>query len=95
MIAYLSGPIENAENDGVGWRRMMTEWLSFNLNPQFSYTRFGNISSLSSSLNWKLNPKFEIIPEANINLHNAENNFSLTGRTYLSKNIIMKLMKWQ
>ena len=65
------------------------DWLSFNLNPQFSYTRFGNISSLSSSLNWKLNPKFEIIPEANINLHNAENNFSLTGRTYLSKNIIM------
>ncbi len=65
------------------------DWLSFNLNPQFSYTRFGNISSLSSSLNWKLNPKFEIIPEANINLHNAENNFSLTGRTYLSKNIII------
>jgi len=32
MIAYLSGPIENAENDGVDWRNMMTEWLSSNLN---------------------------------------------------------------
>ena len=32
MIAYLSGPIENAENDGAGWRYMMTEWLSSNLN---------------------------------------------------------------
>ena len=32
MIAYLSGPIENAENDGAGWRNMMTEWLSSNLN---------------------------------------------------------------
>mgnify|MGYP001391723312 FL=1 len=32
MIAYLSGPIENAENDGIDWRNMMTEWLSSNLN---------------------------------------------------------------
>ena len=32
MIAYLSGPIENAENDGLDWRNMMTEWLSSNLN---------------------------------------------------------------
>ena len=32
MIAYLSGPIENAEYNGAGWRNMMTEWLSSNLN---------------------------------------------------------------
>ena len=63
--------------------------LTFNLNPRFSYTNFGNIYSISSSLNWRLTPKFEIIPEANINLYNAENNFSITGRTYLSKNIII------
>ena len=67
----------------------ISDWLSFNINPQFSYTNFGNISSISSSFNLKLNPKFEVIPEANINLHQAENNFSLTGRTYLSKNIII------
>ena len=63
--------------------------LSFNLNPRFSYTNFGNIYSISTSLNLSLSPKFEIIPEANINLNNAENNFSLTGRTFLSKNILI------
>ena len=63
--------------------------LSFNLNPKFSFTSFGNVYSISSNIHWRLNPKFKIIPEANINLNNAENNFSLTGRTYLSKNIII------
>jgi len=32
MIAYLSGPIENAHNDGADWRNMMTEWLESELN---------------------------------------------------------------
>ena len=32
MIAYLSGPIENAENDGASWRQDMTLWLKNNLN---------------------------------------------------------------
>ena len=32
MIAYLSGPIENAINDGAGWRTMMTDWLDKKLN---------------------------------------------------------------
>jgi len=32
MIAYLSGPIENAHNDGEDWRDMMTEWLESELN---------------------------------------------------------------
>lgn len=27
MIAYLSGPIENAENDGANWRASITPWL--------------------------------------------------------------------
>ena len=27
MIAYLSGPIENAENDGASWRELITQWL--------------------------------------------------------------------
>jgi len=67
----------------------ISDWLSLNISPQFSYTNFGNISSISSSFNLKINPKFEVIPEANINLHQAENNFSLTGRTYLSKDIII------
>ena len=67
----------------------LTDWLSFNLNPQFSYTNLGNICSISSSFNWRPNPKFEIIPQANINLHQAENNFSLIGRTNISKYIII------
>ena len=65
------------------------DWLSFKINPQFSYTNFGNISSISSSFNLRLNPKFEVIPKANINLHQAENNFSLTGRTFISKDIVI------
>ena len=32
MIAYLSGPIENAQNDGVGWRNDITTWLENKLN---------------------------------------------------------------
>ena len=67
----------------------ISDWLSFNINPQFSYTNFGNVSSISSSFNLILNPKFEVIPKANINLHQAENNFSLTGRTYISKDIVI------
>lgn len=27
MIAYLSGPIENAANDGANWRELITPWL--------------------------------------------------------------------
>ncbi|MBT5734575.1 hypothetical protein HOI27_07205 [bacterium] len=27
MIAYLSGPIENAANDGADWRELITHWL--------------------------------------------------------------------
>ena len=67
----------------------ISEWLSLNINPQFSYTNFGNISSINSSFNLKLNPKFELIPETNINLHQAENNISLTGRTLISNDIII------
>ena len=32
MIAYLSGPIENAHNDGADWRVKMTDWLKSELN---------------------------------------------------------------
>ena len=32
MKAYLSGPIENAENDGASWRQNMTLWLKDNLD---------------------------------------------------------------
>jgi len=31
MIAYLSGPIENAKNDGASWRQDITLWLDHNL----------------------------------------------------------------
>ena len=32
MKAYLSGPIENAENDGASWRKDITLWLKDNLD---------------------------------------------------------------
>ena len=31
MIAYLSGPIEYAENDGADWRISLTDWLKNNV----------------------------------------------------------------
>ena len=34
MIAYLSGPIENAHNDGSDWRNDITSWLNKELNHQ-------------------------------------------------------------
>jgi len=34
MIAYLSGPIENARNDGADWRNDITQWLGKELNHQ-------------------------------------------------------------
>ena len=32
MIAYLSGPIENAYDNGAGWRDDITKWLDNNLH---------------------------------------------------------------
>lgn len=32
MIAYLSGAMENAENEGSEWRNEITNWLKDNLN---------------------------------------------------------------
>ena len=32
MIACLSGPIENAENDGADWRKSLTPWIKNKLN---------------------------------------------------------------
>ena len=32
MIAYLSGGMENAKNEGADWRTEMTDWLKENLN---------------------------------------------------------------
>ena len=32
MIAYLSGPIENAENDGADWRKSLTPWIKNTLS---------------------------------------------------------------
>ncbi|MBT5749326.1 MAG: hypothetical protein HOI40_08395, partial [Candidatus Marinimicrobia bacterium] len=32
MIAYLSGGMENAKNQGADWRTEMTDWLKENLN---------------------------------------------------------------
>ena len=31
MIAYLSGAMEYANDEGEGWRKNITEWLSTNL----------------------------------------------------------------
>ena len=31
MIAYLSGAMEYANDEGEGWRKDITEWLSKNL----------------------------------------------------------------
>ena len=32
MVAYLSGPIENAKDDGISWRDDITIWLESHLN---------------------------------------------------------------
>jgi len=34
LIAYLSGPIENAPNDGANWRSNITKWLDEKLDHQ-------------------------------------------------------------
>ncbi len=34
MVAYLSGPIENAQDDGANWRNNITKWLGNELNHQ-------------------------------------------------------------
>ena len=67
----------------------INDWLTFNFSPQFSNTILGNIYSIRSGFNWRLNSKLEIIPEGNINLYQAENNYSLTARSYLTKNMII------
>ena len=34
MVAYLSGPIENASDSGENWRNEITDWLDIELNHQ-------------------------------------------------------------
>ena len=37
MVAYLSGPIENAKDKGMSWREDITIWLKSNLNHKPMY----------------------------------------------------------
>ena len=89
------GEIFNDSRHGYLYSEIMNKYskndsLSFNINPKISFTNFGNIYSITANINWRLNPKFEISPEANISLNNAEDNYSLIGRTFLSSNIIIE-----
>ena len=50
MIAYLSGPIENAHNDGADWRNDIIQWLKQNLNHQV-FNPVTEIQSITQELN--------------------------------------------
>ena len=50
MIAYLSGPIENAHNDGANWRKDITHWLKQNLNHQV-FNPVAETKSITKDLN--------------------------------------------
>ncbi len=58
MIAYLSGGMENAENEGVDWRKMMTEWLKINLghdviDPTLESRKVVKDNNAKDFRNWK------------------------------------------
>ena len=50
MIAYLSGPIENAHNDGADWRNDITHWLDKELDHQV-FNPVAETKSLTKGLN--------------------------------------------
>ena len=50
MIAYLSGPIENAHNDGADWRNDITHWLDRELDHQV-FNPVEETKSLTKNLN--------------------------------------------
>ena len=50
MIAYLSGPIENAHNDGADWRNDITHWLDKELNHQV-FNPVAETKSITKELN--------------------------------------------
>ena len=62
MKAYLSGPIENAENDGASWRQDITSWLRNNLNHKVfnpvieTKSIIGNLNSSNFRAMKKTNP---------------------------------------
>jgi len=58
MIAYLSGGMENAENEGADWRKMMTGWLKINLehyviDPTLESRKIMNDNNAKDFRNWK------------------------------------------
>ena len=50
MIAYLSGPIENAFNDGADWRNDITKWLEKELDHQV-FNPVSETHSITKDLN--------------------------------------------
>jgi len=70
---------------------ILNKRFSIKINPKFSNTGTGNLYSLGSSVNLKLNNRLEIIPESNFSIKNSENNLSLTARTFLKENIFIDI----
>ena len=68
MKAYLSGPIENAENDGASWRQHMTLWLKNNLNHKVfdPVIETKNIIGHLDSINFRAMKKTDPIKYKNI-----------------------------
>ncbi len=58
MIAYLSGAMENAKDEGADWRNELTIWLKENLNhsvidPIIETARLVEKSNSQNYRNWK------------------------------------------
>ena len=58
MIAYLSGAMENAKNEGSGWRNEITIWLKDNLNhsvidPVFETAKLVTKTESQNYRDWK------------------------------------------
>ena len=60
MIAYLSGPIENAENDGADWREMITPWL----NDEIGHDVFNPVDATRNIIKGLSNKEFREMKKA-------------------------------
>ena len=55
--------------------------LALNINPKYVWSGHGNIGGIGLGINYKLNNKFQLIPEINFNIpDNAHNNNSIILR---------------
>ena len=55
------------------------------VSPKIAWTGTKKLMSIGTSYNWKLSPRFNIIPNYNIAINNSDNNFNIMLKTKINE----------